>query len=213
MENKYNRGKIYLIRNKNDNNLIYVGSTIEHYLSTRFNKHKSHHNCSLYHYVNNLDNNSNWNDWYIELYELFPCNTKLELVKRENEIIREKATINKIGYLTEEMKKEKEKIYRDNNKEKLKEKHRIYVENNRDTILAKKAEYNENHKEEKTNYMKERYKEKKEEIIQKVKEYRLKNNEKITCVCGSCILKYKLNDHLKTKKHIDYITPILHQPF
>ncbi len=161
MENKYSRGKIYLIRNKNDENLIYVGSTIEYYLSTRFNKHKSHHNCSLYHYVNNPDNNSNWNDWYIELYEFFPCNNKLELVKRENEIIREKATINKIGYLTDEDKLKKDKAYRENNKEKIKEKNKIYQEQNREKLLEQKREYNENHKEEKTNYMKERYKEKK----------------------------------------------------
>ncbi len=42
-------------------------------------------------------------------------------------------------------------------------------------------------------------------MIKKVKEYRLKNNEKINCDCGSCICKYKLNEHIKTKKHTDYI--------
>lgn len=201
----YSRGKIYLIRNKDNENLIYVGSTIEIYLSKRFQKHKSHYNCSLYQYINNPNNNTNWNEWYIELYEEYPCENKLQLCKRENEIIREKATINKIGYRTEEMKKEKDKEYRESHKKEIKIRNKKYVENNREKILEKKAEYNENHKEYKLNYMKERYLEKKEEIKEKAKQYREKNNEKINCDCGSYIFKYKLNDHLKTKKHIDYI--------
>lgn len=205
MESKYNRGKIYLIKCKSNENLIYVGSTIEHYLSTRFNKHKSHINCSLYQYINNPNNNTNWCDWYIELYEMYPCENKMELCKRENEIIREKATINKIGYLTEEDKKQREKEYRETHKEDIKIKYKVYVEKNREKYLAKKAEYNEKNKEYKSQYMKKRYQERKEEFIKKSKEYTERNNEKINCGCGSCIFKYKLNNHLKTKKHIDYI--------
>lgn len=201
----YSRGKIYLIRNKDNENLIYVGSTIEIYLSKRFNKHKYQKCCSLYQYINNPDNNTNWNEWYIELYEEFPCENKLQLCKRENEIIREKATINKIGYRTEEIRKQKEKEYRENHKEEIKLKQKEYVEINREKLLAKKAEYNEKNKEYKNNYMKERYLNKREELIQKAKERRENNREKINCDCGSCIFKYKLNDHLKTKKHIDYI--------
>jgi hypothetical protein len=203
--NKYSRGKIYLIRNKNDDNLIYVGSTIEEYLSKRFCKHKSQNNCSLYMYINNPDNNTTWSDWYIELYENYPCNSKMELVKKENEIIREKATINKIGYLTDEDYKKKYKEYIEKNKEKIKEKDRVYQQRNREHILKKKAEYNEIHREEKNKYMKERYILKKEELLLKEKERRNKNNEKINCGCGSCIVKYKLADHIKTKKHILYI--------
>ena len=44
----YSKSKIYLIKNKNNDNLIYVGSTTEHYLSTRFNKHKAQQGCSLH---------------------------------------------------------------------------------------------------------------------------------------------------------------------
>ena len=33
--------------------------------------------------------------WYIELFELFPCDVKCELEKREGEIIREIGTLNK----------------------------------------------------------------------------------------------------------------------
>ena len=44
----YSKGKIYTIKNKHDENLIYVGSSIQEYLSKRFQKHKSHKNYSLY---------------------------------------------------------------------------------------------------------------------------------------------------------------------
>ena len=121
----YSRGQIYLIRNKKDENLIYVGSTIETYLSKRFQKHKTQYSCSLCKYINNPKNKTTWEDWYIELYEEYPCDSKLQLVKRENEIIREKATINIFGYRTEEMKKQKEKEYREDHKEEIKEKKNI----------------------------------------------------------------------------------------
>lgn len=209
---KYSRGKIYLIRNRNNENLIYVGSTIEQYLSKRLQKHKSQKNCSLYCFINNPENNTTWDDWYIELYEEFPCDNKLQLCKRENEVIREKATINKIGYRTEEMKKQYQKEYNETHKEQIKQSAKRYVENNREKVLKQKAEYNEKNREYKNDYMKERYQQKKEQILEYEKQRREKNNEKITCECGSCVVKYKLKDHLKTKKHIDYISSLNNPP-
>ena len=38
-----------------------------------------------------------------------------------------------------------------------------------------------------------------------MQKYQEKNKEKINCDCGSCIIKYKLTDHLKTKKHIEFV--------
>ena len=156
----YSKSKIYLIKNKNNDNLIYVGSTTEHYLSTRFNKHRAQQGCSLYQYINNPDNESCWNDWYIELYEEFKCENKLQLCKKENEIIRQLATINKIGYRTEEMKKEQEKEYREKNKERIAERDKRYCEKNREKILKQKAEYNERNREHKNEYMKQLYQKK-----------------------------------------------------
>ena len=37
------------------------------------------------------------------------------------------------------------------------------------------------------------------------KEYREKNSEIVECECGSCVKKYKLSDHYKTKKHLNFI--------
>ena len=38
---------------------------------------------------------SDINDWYIELYENFPCDNKEQLNNREGKVIREIATLNK----------------------------------------------------------------------------------------------------------------------
>ena len=190
---KYSRGKIYLIRNRVNESLIYVGSTIERYLSKRFQKHKSHKGCSLYEYINNPDNNTNWDEWYIELYEEFPCENKLQLCKKENEIIREKSTINKKGYLTEEIKKENDKKYRENNKEYYKEYREKYRENNKEYYKEYCKEYCKNNKDKKKEYD---------------KEYRENNSEIIICECKCKIKKNNLSKHKKSKKHIEFLNNI-----
>lgn len=93
--NKYSNALIYTIRCKTDKNKIYVGSTYLDNINKRFNAHK--HNCrkercgSLYSHI--IDNN--WDDWYIEIYEKYPCNNRKELRKREGEVILDISTINK----------------------------------------------------------------------------------------------------------------------
>ncbi len=37
-----------------------------------------------------------WDNWYIELYEDFPCERREQLLKREGEIIREIGTLNQL---------------------------------------------------------------------------------------------------------------------
>jgi hypothetical protein len=93
---KYKNGKIYTIRYKNDDSLIYVGSTVQP-LYKRFSQHKIDsktqrlENMNLYQKFNETD----INDWYIELYEDCPCERKEQLLKREGEVIREIGTLNK----------------------------------------------------------------------------------------------------------------------
>jgi len=90
----YSKGKIYTIRNRNDDTKIYVGSTIQS-LAVRFGGHKKHSkiekymNMKLYIEVNN-----DWSKWYIELYENFPCDNREQLLKREGEITRLIGTLN-----------------------------------------------------------------------------------------------------------------------
>ena len=138
-DNKYNNGKIYTIRHKNDDSLIYVGSTIQP-LYKRWFEHKSRSKneekqiLPLYKKFNETD----INDWYIELHEDCPCQRKEELNKREGEIIREIGTLNKnIAGRTEK------EHYQDNREDILKKnrvKDKKYYENNKDEIQKRRKE-------------------------------------------------------------------------
>lgn len=44
-------GKIYIIKSKNDDNLIYVGSTCKRFLSDRMGNHRSSKKKKSYYYV------------------------------------------------------------------------------------------------------------------------------------------------------------------
>jgi len=203
----YKNGKIYTIRNKNDDKLIYVGSTCKKYLSDRMGNHransKKNPNSSFYDLV------ENWNDWYIELYENFPCESKNELNKREGEVIRDIGTLNKkraglnlptiINKDKTEYQKEYNKI-RDNTKKKEKEKSKLECplcglevtryklkrhqesKNCKNIVRIELDEENKEKQRIKNNeYYNRRYYEKKDEILQKQKDKRQgkKNNNLI----------------------------------
>ena len=76
-----------------------------------------------------------WDNWYIELFENFPCNSKEELNKREGEIIREIGTVNK--QIAGRTKKE----YYEDNKDKMKQHYKEYQEKNKDMIAEKNKKY------------------------------------------------------------------------
>ena len=96
-DNKYNNGKIYTIRCTDNNNLIYVGSTTQP-LYKRWYEHKQiynkegkQYNKLLYIKMRELGVDK----FYIELYENFKCENIEQLHKKEGEIIRQIATLNK----------------------------------------------------------------------------------------------------------------------
>ncbi len=72
----YSKGQIYSIRFHNNISLIYIGSTIQP-LYKRMYKHKCDTNISLYKIIE-TEYKNDWSVCYIELYELFPCNSKQE---------------------------------------------------------------------------------------------------------------------------------------
>lgn len=120
----YQQGKIYTLRCRTDNDLIYVGSTTQP-LSKRWGGHKKDSNRDkerlLYTTIND-----DWSNWYIELYELYPCESKIELCRKEGEIIREIGTLNSdiAGRTKQEWANENRewnKNWRENNKNKIKE--------------------------------------------------------------------------------------------
>jgi molybdopterin converting factor small subunit len=79
-------------------------------------------------------------DCYIELYEYYPCNTDLELKRREGEVIRLLDCCNKrIAGRTR-------KEYREDNKERLRAENNQYYVNNKEKIKERNKKYRDNNK-------------------------------------------------------------------
>jgi hypothetical protein len=183
----YSKSKIYTIRCLTDENLIYVGSTIEP-LSKRWGGHKTdskRSNMLLYQAIN-----GEWENWRIYLFELYPCSCVEELRRREGEIIRE------IGTLNTEIAGRTWKEWYEDNKEK---------------VLKQIKEWSENNKEHLKNYHKEWYEKNKEHHLNLSKIWNINNreyinkkrNEEMTCSCGCIINISSKARHEKTKKHLD----------
>ena len=77
IDERYKNGKIYTVRCRCDDSLIYVGSTIQ-ILCKRMAGHRRDKRGSLYLYLD-----GDWDNWYIELYEEYPCNNKSCLEKEK----------------------------------------------------------------------------------------------------------------------------------
>ena len=180
-DNKYKNGKIYTIRYRNDDSLIYVGSTTQP-LYKRWHQHKldsikqQREKIKLYQKFNETD----INNWYIELYEDCPCERKEELNKREGEVIRN------IGTLNKRIAGRSNKEYREDNKDMLAEKDKKYREANKDIISKKYKEYEKKYRESNKD----------------------KAKEKITCDCGCIVNKMQITRHQKTQKHQQIIKTI-----
>ena len=198
IDERYKRGMIYTIRNIKDDAMIYVGSSINN-LSKRFDNHKkcckySKSGMKLYSLIENND----WTDWYIELYEAYPCNNKKELNRREGEVIREIGTINKC--IAGRTKKE----WTEDNPEYYKEYYKKYYEMNADKIKKWREdntkyikEYKKVYRECNADIIKENAKQYYKDNIDKFKEYR---EEKVCCnICGAFSSKHHLARHQKTK--------------
>ena len=190
VDERYKRGIIYTIRNITDDTMVYVGSSINN-LSKRFNTHKvdcksgkKGKSCSLQSCIEYND----WTNFYIELYENYPCNSKKELERREGQVIREIGTINK--NIAGRTKKE----YLEENAEKIKEIKNKYYEKNIDKIKEYRNENIDKIKEQKKKYREENA----DKIRVYNKEYR---NEKVCCsICGGFSTKNHLPRHQKSKK-------------
>jgi hypothetical protein len=220
VDKRYDNGKIYVVRCKYDDALVYVGSTIRT-LEERFSCHKSNKSCSLYKYVN-----GDWDNWFIELYENYPCKNEYHLRLREGEVQREIATINKLvagrsqkqwrednrEKISEKKKQyrehnrekvlEQKKQYRQNNREKCLERDRRYREHNREKCLERDRRYYEDNREKRLEYNKQYHEDNREKILEQKK-------EKIPCDhCGIIVNKCYIAKHKRTKKCTRFKTDI-----
>lgn len=181
---KYSKGKIYTIRCRTDDTLIYVGSTIQP-LSHRWGGHK----CDVKHNPNMLlykTINNDWDNWYIELYEDYPCENKEQLLKKEGEIIRLIATLNqriagrsKKEYRIDnvDISKEYQKQYNIDNVDVIKEKQKLYRTKNTDVISIQKRQYYINNEDKIKEYNKKYRDENRDKKKEYMKQYYLKKKQ------------------------------------
>ena len=166
----YKQGKIYAIRSPNTDK-YYIGSTATT-LCKRFYQHKTKSNDTSSAEIIAFGNA------YIELIELYPCNSKMELNKREGELQREmkEMIVNKyFAHRTPEQHKEEKKTYNAAYQAEHKEEIKAYQAEHKEEIKAYQAAYHAEHKEEKKAYNAEH----KEEIKAYQAAYQAEHKEEI----------------------------------
>ena len=103
------------------------------------------------------------------------------------------------GDTPKERKRNYDKIYSEKNKDKIKQRNKNYYELNKDKIIKRNAEYQKLNKDKDKKHKKTYRNKHKEEL-------KIKASKKIKCECGSEFRHDWKAKHLKTKKHINYIT-------
>ena len=167
----YSKSKIYQIIPScdHDEGDIYIGSTVRP-LSERMNKHRNDLRCSS----KIIFEKYGVNNCKIELIELFPCETKEELLKREGEVQRANKCVNiRIAGRTA-------KEYRADNRDTILEKKKVYCEEHKDEIKIKNNEYYKVNKEHINEHKKEYQLQNKVQIAEYKKQYQIDNKKALT---------------------------------
>ncbi len=184
-----------------EGNVRYYGSTVQD-LKKRLIVHRS---VIKKRYITSKEV-LKYDDCKIILVELYPCNSKKELETRERYYIENNECVNKqiptrthkewrVEHKEEIAQKQKERY--EENKDEILQKNKERYEENKDEILQKNKEWRKENKEEIAQRRKEYYEENKDEILQKQK-------EKITCPCGSDVIKSGIRRHERSKKHQEW---------
>ncbi len=207
----YQDSKIYKIVNY-DNDDVYIGSTIEPTLARRLAKHVRGYKCYLNgkgNYVTSYKIIKTGN-YDIQLIELYPCNSKMELHAREGYWIKRMDCVNKVvpGRTMKE--------YYEDNKELYSEKAKKYYEKHKDSIDEYQKSYRNNNKDIISEYQKKYRKRNKGSIAEYHKEYQKNNKEAISekrnkkeqCICGSRYTLRNKAQHMKCKTHQSYVNSI-----
>jgi|TARA_R110000868_G_scaffold362755_1_gene625010 hypothetical protein len=220
----YSQGKIYSIRSYLTDD-VYYGSTCQK-LSDRLAGHKKHYKRWLLN--KGRDNYSSFRifekdiDAYIELVENYSCNSRIELCKKEGEVIRANVCVNKCiagRTIKEWYKDNKEQIleqmkqYNQNNKEVISKYNKQYRQDNKEELVEFKQQWYQDNKEVILVERKQHYQNNKEVILEQQKQYNQDNKEiiaekakvKYTCECGSTSTIHHKSRHEKTKKHQSFI--------
>ena len=194
----FQNGKIYSIRS-HQTDKIYIGSTTQS-LAVRFGGHKRQTACSSREIMK-------YDDAYIELIELFPCASKMELNLREGEIIRTRDCVNNnIAGRTQAE-------WREDNKEHKNQYAKQYYNDNKTVIAVQMKQYRETHTEEMKQYQQTH----KKTSAGKKKQYDQTHNKMRVCSCGNEYNDgntYDRNKHYRSVHHIEFVNDFyerLHQ--
>lgn len=135
--NRYQKAKMYKLVSDVDDE-FYLGSTCL-LLSQRYHCHKQLAKDKPDRPVYKHFNEIGWENVKIILVEEYPCNSKIEMLKKERELYDElKPTLNrKRPYQTKEERLKQMSDYRDKNEEKIAQ----YKKENREEMLLKKRGY------------------------------------------------------------------------
>jgi hypothetical protein len=184
----YQQGKIYKIISPHTDK-IYIGSTIKQYLSQRLAKHKSGFKAWKLGKENKVNSYDliELGDVEILLLEIYPCNSKDELISRERywyDLNKELAVNKNRPHITyeEDLKFKREHYIK--NKEHYLKQAETYRELNQDAIKKNSDEWYQKNK----NRIKE-----KNSIIHK-------------CECGLEYTNQNKSRHMKTKIHLNLLT-------
>ena len=181
MENIYQNGKIYAVKNDITDE-VYIGSTVVS-LSRRMVQHRS--DAKMYPDKMPLTRQMNEigiEHFYIELLEDYPCNNKEHLNKREGELIRELATINK--------------RVEQRTPTEIAEQRREYREKRHDHFLECRREWAEKNREKLREQNRAQKAKDKDKIYERDKAWK---STKIECPCGGKYTNCHKAEHLKCK--------------
>ena len=179
MDKRYNAGKIYKLVCTDGH--YYIGSTITA-LNYRLNNHKQSSKKELerpvYKYINTLG----WDKVTIEILEKYSCNSREELLKKEDEYIQQgkgdKLCLNfHRAHVTPEETAKQIKEYYKKNKDKIIEHHKKYVAENKEKVVAYHKKYRKDNAEAITEYNKKYVAEHVEEVKEARKTHYEENKE------------------------------------
>ena len=141
--NKYNNSKIYKIWSSSNPEEIYIGSTIKS-LKDRYSAHKSDYKKWLenkrgFYSSFSLFEKYGVDTCFIELIETHNCNNADELKKREGHFQAQIKCINKCRAGTGHYNKERNKDYYRKNREVILQKQKAYKELNKDKIRERES--------------------------------------------------------------------------
>ena len=186
MENIYENGKIYAVKNDITDD-VYIGSTVSVCQGEWFNIERCKDETDIMPLTRKM-NEIGIEHFYIELVEDYPCKNKEHLNKREGELIRELATINK--------------RVEQRTPTEIAEQRREYREKHHDHFLECRREWAEKNREKLREQNRAQKAKDKDKIYERDKAWK---STKIECPCGGKYTNCHKAEHLKCKKHQDYI--------